>query len=1463
MSKAYDNAKELNFINFDSANNRLNFGLPITSNGANISTDITVYGANSTSNTYFALPTGNLVSRPASPPLGAMRYNTTNSWPEIYTTNGWQAFAAQPYITSVSPSVIAGNSNAVIDIYGTNFGIEAQVYFIDNFNNAYLANTVTYYSNTHISAPTPRDFTIGVEPLDVKVVQNSGIYTLENAIDCGTVPTWVTTAGSLGSIFGANTVNVYVSATDAEGSVVTYSLVSGSLPGGLNLTSNGLVQGVATGVTATTTYNFTIKASDVVTNNVDRAFSYQILNRVPVFNTASSLSNITDSMLDNYSANVSVNAYDPDGGVVTYAVTVGSVPTGFTLNTSNGALQLTDANTAERTTNTTSTFTVSATDVGSGVETRQFTVTVEPPIDSDFSNTVLLLSATDSNNIIKDASSNNLNLVVTGDSRATNFSPYNTSWSNSFDGNGDNLATSSYVPITWLQNASPTGTIEAFVYLTGYRSPSNAYQQPAILGLGATYLNLGFSSSGNLRYYWWNGSSGAYITSSGTVPLNTWTHVAITFSAGNVKLWINGNDVGSGTVTALNNGSGMVGNLCIGSEEGLNNSTGSSFIGYISNLRIANNTVYSANFTPSTTSLTTTANTTLLSCHTNRFVNEANTSMPIIRNNDVKVVGWSPFAETDTSNGSMYFDGTSDYVQMMTPYNFGSNNFTVEGWFYLTNISDTALWGASNGGGQVSKFQAYISGGTLGIDFNGSSIISVTAATYLKSYSWNHIAVCRGGTSTNQTVLFINGVRAGTGTMASQTGVTTNWGIGYMELGAIKESYISNFRIVDGTDVYGFANTTYTVSTTPLANIANTKLLTLQNRQPHNNHGFQDKSNNKSLITRNGNTTQGTFSPFSAEQGKWSSYFNGSSTFGIASNSALNILAYDTIECWVYMSVLGTSDLIVGRDSSYWLGYNHASIGGASNKFVFAIYNTGSSWQSVSSTTTPVVGKWYHILGVKDNTTLRIYINGVQENTSTFSGTPNNGGGFWVGSNQNGENLEGYVSNARLITGASNAIFPYAGLTTGSSFTVPSSPLTAVSGTQVLTSQNNRFVDNSPNAFTVTPTSGPYVVPFSPFSSNSSYSKANVGGSIYFDGTTDYLTLADSDLWDLPGDFTIDGWMYILQPQAGGFVSVGRYDNPQNGIDIYVSQTSGFLIFYSNGAAVITGEYIYPRTWYHIALVRSGTTVTLYVNGKRTGGTATSSVSYTGVSGFGVGIGVEFGGGANIGAVTAAYIANPRIIKGQALYTANTSVPTEPPRVTSNTVLLIDGTDAAIIDYTGKNVIETVADAKSNTSIFKFSNSSIWLDGTTDSLYLPSSPLFALGTGDFTLEAWVYLTAHSDRTILGYGSSNSGGVAIFADQSGQRRIYIGATAVIQTAGSFPLNSWFHVAAVRSGSNLYLFQNGSQIGTTTDTTNITGTTFRVGESLYSNMIGGLSDIRVSRIARYTANFTPRPRKLPRR
>ena len=241
-----------------------------------------VYDIEAISTGYFDLPSGNTAQRPGSPPTGAVRYNSTIGFAEVYTSAGWGTFGTQPpSISTVTPATYNGEQGTVFTINGANFTADAIVKFVDVNNVEYTAGTVAFVNQSQLSATTPQDFTVAQEPLDVKVIQASGQTTKVDCIDCGGTPTWSTTAGLLATIndsYGSYSPIATVAAADPDaGASITYSVVSGSLPAGTSLNSaNGQISGDPTDVVSQTTSNFTIRATDNAGNTSDRAFSITV-----------------------------------------------------------------------------------------------------------------------------------------------------------------------------------------------------------------------------------------------------------------------------------------------------------------------------------------------------------------------------------------------------------------------------------------------------------------------------------------------------------------------------------------------------------------------------------------------------------------------------------------------------------------------------------------------------------------------------------------------------------------------------------------------------------------------------------------------------------------------------------------------------------------------------------------------------------------------------------------------------------------------------------------------------------------------------------------------------------------------------------------------------------------------------------------------------------------------------------
>ena len=97
----------------------------------------------------------------------------------------------------------------------------------------------------------------------------------------GSNPIWITPFGFLGNIYDRSRTSssFSLSAIDPEGRVVYYSLISGSLPPSMTLTSGGVINGTTSSVSSDTTYSFTIRATDGMSFS-DRDFN--IIVKAPV-----------------------------------------------------------------------------------------------------------------------------------------------------------------------------------------------------------------------------------------------------------------------------------------------------------------------------------------------------------------------------------------------------------------------------------------------------------------------------------------------------------------------------------------------------------------------------------------------------------------------------------------------------------------------------------------------------------------------------------------------------------------------------------------------------------------------------------------------------------------------------------------------------------------------------------------------------------------------------------------------------------------------------------------------------------------------------------------------------------------------------------------------------------------------------------------------------------------------------
>ena len=499
--------------------------------------------------------------------------------------------------------------------------------------------------------------------------------------------------------------------------------------------------------------------------------------------------------------------------------------------------------------------------------------------------------------------------------------------------------------------------------------------------------------------------------------------------------------------------------------------------------------------------------------------------------------------------------------------------------------------------------------------------------------------------------------------------------------------------------------------------------------------------------------------------------FNGSNQYLTLPASSNWAMTGDfTVECWVNTNLPSNYSgtiLSLGSNSSAYAGLRfqitRASSGATPVSIEVLISTSGGSWGLTGQTSALMVnGIWNHVAVVRSGGVVTTYINGVGYNMGTVNGTlyagPYNAIGKLDGYSPSGFYYNGYISNLRVVSGA--ALYT-------SNFAVPTSPLLAVSGTQLLTCNAPTIVDSSTNNFTITNNGSATVSSLSPTfrASTNNFQFARrastlSGKSVSFNGSN-YLTLTpNSSLAFGTNNFTVEMWIYPTSISAGSDNVLIEMRSSNNGKPVYVvrpnsalgTNTGAGVAYLQTAAGVIT-----TNSWQHIAFVRNSGTLTIYVNGVLK--TSTSDTGAYTYDAFKIGSGLDNS--------YTGYISNLRIVNGTALYTTNFTPPTSPLTAIANTSLLTCNADT-IFDSSTNNFTITNNNSATVSSVSPFVASS----GGMSLKKVYADPIVLFGT---------------QKAIFGYGNngatnysitnlvSNTGVVATDTTGVGTARTGVAAT----------------------------------------------------------------------------------------
>jgi len=624
------------------------------------------------------------------------------------------------------------------------------------------------------------------------------------------------------------------------------------------------------------------------------------------------------------------------------------------------------------------------------------------------------------------------------------------------------------------------------------------------------------------------------------------------------------------------------------------------------------------------------------------------------------------------------------------------------------------------------------------------------------------------------------------------------------------------------------------------------------------NNTFLDSSSNNYTVTRNGNSTQGTFTPFS--QTGWSNYFNGSTDYLTVTDTAgLRFGSGNfTIEAWVYRNAAGAVQTIASKGAATPTGWVFQI--SAADKLVFTDTST-----SITGATSLAANTWYYVAVVRAGTgasQTTVYLNATSDATGTsatnFSQTSN----MLVGADRSSVNFfNGYISNLRLSN------------TNRTISSTPTTPLTADANTIFLASNINRFqYTDSTAAYTNMAVTGtPSVQVLSPFAPTSAYSTSVVGGSGYFDGSADYLDILDAaPLQFGSGTFTINCWVYRNVVGSVHTITAKGSSTPTGWV--FQINASNQLVFTDTSTSITSTTTIPAGAWTYVSVVRSGTgtnQTVLYIN-------AVSSATGTSATNFNQTNALKIGADRSNANTFNGYISGFEYIKGSAL---TPSIPTAPPSTSNSPSLLLNYTNAGIYDSAAKNDFETNGNAQVSTTQTKFGTTSMSFDGTGDYLFSQSPNVIIdnnFGNGNYTIEFWLYMntTPTANSTVVCVGPSLAGAAArgwaihLFSTTAGISFYQAGVVTSVTSLGSLPsVNTWTHIAIVRNSTVVTCYVNGTSTGTTTVGTS-SQTAFSTNDPIFIGAYwatvttaryffdGYLDEFRITKgVARYTANFTP--------
>jgi len=827
---------------------------------------------------------------------------------------------------------------------------------------------------------------------------------------------------------------------------------------------------------------------------------------------------------------------------------------------------------------------------------------------------------------------------------------------------------------------------------------------------------------------------------------------------------------------------------------------------------------------------------------------------------DAKDPKWT----TGKVGGALSFDGKDDYVNCGNgdSLDMGTSDFTISGWFKTGSTGGDIVQGTDqNANNFLNGYAVVVAGWTGGKLFygmaNGSSRETFGANTVVNDNNWHYFAMVVR--RENSVKMYLDG-RLDKSSPSSLTGNINLNPSANLNLG---RGMWSNYHTgqIDEVRIYKRA-------------------LSEEESRYHYNRGgpvaqwkfdegggtiAYDATDNNNDGTLGGGTSDYMPTWTTGKFGSALSFDGGNDYVNVGKPSSLNNIADAiTISAWVIENTHVNYAPIADKNN-WFLSSNNSS----PYAYYFKIIDVDSGNNYAYMKSAAPLGQWVHIVATwTKGDYLRIYYNGVLDSTSaailnksikssssydlTIGGT-----NAYFNGTIDDVRIYNYARTADEISLDYNAGFAARFGPTSSCSEDPGSCMTQglVGYWGMDEGAGTTAYDGSGNSNTGTLTNGPkwttgkvggalsfdglndYVtVPDSNdwyFGTAGKTVTANGGAQIdtaqsefggasgLFDGTGDYLSTPSTADWDFgTGNFTIDFWVYRSgtggEEAFCGLVSTRDPSANTGWLVAWDEGGNGEIQFNNDGTILLTAtETLTMNTWTHVALVRNGNTLTVYYGGVSKGSADITGVSINDDANLGLMIGrrsVDVDSYYHKG-----WLDEFRTSKGVALWTSNFTPPTVEYVADSYTKLLLhmNGTDA----------------------------STTFLDG-------PYDP-------DFTIDVWLRLNTLQTHTLMLAVQYEDGShywdwfIHERPDDYPRLEFDINGATIVNNymdGASLQTGVWYHLAIVRSGNSWYQFVNGTQIGTTTTSSQAIGNyagSLLIGDGPYGGYCidGSLDEFRI--------------------